>query len=285
MAFWRKALKKIGVFICILQYLVLATAVHWLPLKSKTKQKLRLYNLKLHGRFMAIVVGLRVSILGQRANLKNRDAHLMVCNHLSYLDIVAISALRPFIWITSVEMGQDKFIGTLSRMAGAIFVERRNRDRVQEELQEMVDYARGGFSLGLFPEGTSTDGSSILKFKRTFFDVSKDASIPILPVSVRYRWIDGEPFSFSNADRVCWYGDMDFFSHLDQLLELKKVDVELCIGEFIHPKKDDDRRSLAIKAQSAVEALYGVSSSSLPQDPDGLSAIGVQSEIKDQVRV
>jgi 1-acyl-sn-glycerol-3-phosphate acyltransferase len=101
----------------------------------------------------------------------------------------------------------------------------------------------------LFPEGTSTDGLSVLPFKRSLLMAAANAGCPILPIALKYRIIEEQPFGPENNDVVCWYGKKDFVSHFLRLLTVKSVKAEVsvllpvsfqteaekhAVGDFLH---------------------------------------------------
>jgi 1-acyl-sn-glycerol-3-phosphate acyltransferase len=195
----------------------------------------------------------------ENLDLKNKN-YLFVSNHMSYLDVMIFSSKLPSVFVTSVDMGEVFFLGTLAEMGGSIFVERRSRQRVDQDLSVMSETLRSGFNIVIYPEGTSTDGQKLLPFKKSLLMSAVDAGRDVVPVALKYMEIDGEPFTKANADKVCWYGDMTFADHFLGLLTFKKVKVRL---EFLEPissqpvnAKDRIRTELAEKSWHAIQNAY-----------------------------
>lgn len=195
----------------------------------------------------------------EKLDMKNRN-YLFVSNHMSYLDVLIFSSKVPSVFVTSVDMGEVFFLGSLAEMGGSIFVERRHRQRVDQDLSSMTDTLRNGFNIVIYPEGTSTDGQKILPFKKSLLMSAVEAKKEIVPVALKYVSIDGTPFDKSNADRVCWYGDMTFADHCLGLLKNKSVKVELHfmspISTEVTSATERIRTELAEKSWHAIQEAY-----------------------------
>jgi 1-acyl-sn-glycerol-3-phosphate acyltransferase len=197
-----------------------------------------------------------VKITGFNLQRMNSQNFLIVSNHMSYLDMLVMSSIKPSLFVTSVDMGEVPVLGTLAELGGSIFVERRNRDRVEQDRAAIADALKDGHDVVIYPEGTSSDGSRVLPFKKSLLMAAVDAHTDILPVALRYVEIDGEPFRRSNHDKLCWYGKMGFLPHMRGLTTLKNVRAELHFLEPIAVRPDSTRDELAEKSYAAVAAAY-----------------------------
>lgn len=182
--------------------------------------------------------------------------YFMVCNHMSYMDIVFLSSGEPASFVTSVEMKNTPFLGDLSSLGGSYFVERRDRTKVPGEVKDLARFLQQGFNVFVFPEGTSTDGMKILPFKKALFNAAIEAGKDVLPISLRYETIDGEPFSSKNKDRFCWYGDMPFAPHFLKVHGTQSMQVTVNYLEPISVKEFTDRHQLAEKAYEQISQKY-----------------------------
>lgn len=149
--------------------------------------------------------------------------YLIVSNHLSYLDVLIISSVLPASFITSVEISKDIFLGTLARLGGSLFVERRRKTRLLRDIKSVSAALAEGLNVVLFPEGTSTNGDTILPFKKTLFRSAISCGVEVLPVCIHYVKIDGIFVNKKNRDFVFWYGDMKFLPHFINLMKLKSI--------------------------------------------------------------
>lgn len=200
-------------------------------------------------------IGVEVKTFLKDPNVLDRN-YFMVCNHMSYFDILILSSLQPSVFVTSVEMEKTFFLGDIAKLGGSFFVDRVNRRKMKSEVKALENLLNDGFNVFIFPEGTSTNGSEILPFKKSLFRVPFQTQFPILPMCLKYTHIDGEPFSPKNSDRICWYGDMSFAPHLLQLMKVREVRAEVHYLDPLDPKNFANHGDLAEKAQQDIEAVY-----------------------------
>lgn len=180
----------------------------------------------------------------------------MVCNHMSYLDILFLSAGEPTVFVTSMEMKETPFLGALSELGGSYFVERRSRNNIPQEIKDLSQLMRDGFHVFVFPEATSTNGMGILPFKKSMFKAAVEAGFDVLPVCLRYDEINGEPFTAKNKDKICWYGKMPFGPHFLQVMNLRSAKISVEYLEPISSREYPDRTLLADQAYEQITQAY-----------------------------
>jgi 1-acyl-sn-glycerol-3-phosphate acyltransferase len=140
----------------------------------------------------------------------------LVANHSSWIDIVALQrAAAPFL-VSKAEVRDWPGIGLIGRAIGTMFIDRRPAEAKRQEAELLVRLAQGD-RMALFPEGTSTDGRRVLPFKSSLFGVffapELEGRVAVQPVTIAYRPRPGLPGNFYG-----WWGDMDFASHLKDVL-------------------------------------------------------------------
>jgi len=210
------------------------------------------YSSELLGR-----LGVNISVVPTDFDLSKRN-YFMVCNHMSYVDILVLSTWNPAVFVTSVEMEKTFFLGDMAKLGGSFFVNRINRRKMKAEVEQLKNLVEKGLNVFIFPEGTSTNGmSGILPFKKSLFRVPFQADIPILPICLKYKAVNGEPFSEANMDRVTWYDDMTFAPHLGQLMGLRDLQVSIEPMTPLNPSDYKDHGELCLKAQDLIKTAYG----------------------------
>ena len=181
--------------------------------------------------------------------------YFMVCNHMSYFDILVLTSIQPSVFISSVEMEKTFLLGDIAKLGGTFFVNRVNRRKLKEEVRVLMDIISHGFHVFLFPEGTSTNGLDILPFKKSLFRVPFQTGFSILPICLKYTFIDDQPFSKDNCDRVCWYDDMKFVPHAFQLMSIRQLKVDV---HYLTPLKPSDFKTHGDLAQAAEKMIRSV---------------------------
>ena len=159
---------------------------------------------------------------------------LFVANHVSYLDITALSAILPLSFVAKREVAGWPFFGWLARLQRTVFVG-RERHRVDGERDSVAAALSAGRNLVLFAEGTSHDGSRIKPFKSSLLAAAEIAPqgrpLAVQPVTIAYTRLDGTPIGRHLRPFFAWYGDMELAGHLWQALGIGRVRIEV---EF-HP--------------------------------------------------
>jgi len=172
---------------------------------------------------------------------------LIVANHLSYLDIAIASVAVPCAFVAKQEIGSWPFFGPLSKMGGAIFVDRSSRADAWETADAMALRLKEGVPVVLFPEGTSTDGSEVTRFHSTLFAPAVEGRLAVVPAAIFY-----EVRGAGTERDLCWFGDETFLPHLLRVLE---VDGFTAVVRFGKPEVFPDRQTAAWRSHDAVQAM------------------------------
>jgi 1-acyl-sn-glycerol-3-phosphate acyltransferase len=143
---------------------------------------------------------------------------VLVFNHLSYLDIVLLAARDPVIFVAKKEVRSWPVIGWAAACAGTIFVDRTRRTDVTRVAALIRRTVGQGVRVCLFPEGTSSDGHTVLPFRTSLLEPIAAQGWPITAGSLSYRLEDGIA-----AEEVCYWGDMRFAQHFPRLLSKKCI--------------------------------------------------------------
>jgi len=211
--------------------------------------------LQRYARFALTLFNVKVNPIGLE-NLKGLRGTLLVGNHTGYMDVLAISSQVPTCFVTSVEIKNAPLLGQICQLAGCMFVERRNKNNIHNELSELRQGLNLGLNVAIFPEATSTNGEQILRFKRPLFLSAVDAGCPVVPFCLNYRKVGGAPINVKNRDSVFWYGDMTFVRSIVVLASCGGADLDLHFLPHLATHPDMDARDLAERSQQAVESVF-----------------------------
>lgn len=157
-------------------------------------------------RCAARVCGARVKVVG--THLK-RDV-FFVANHISWVDILALAGASGTAFVAKAELATAPVVGWLARLNRTVFVKREHRMGVAEQINALKEALVDNWSVTVFPEGTTTDGQSLLPFKTSMLSVLEPPPPGVLvqPVILDYgavaEWIGwiGEEGGLNNAKRV-----------------------------------------------------------------------------------
>lgn len=205
-----------------------------------------LRSISLTSKLCLRVLNIKVNRQGAGGEVTQR---LIVANHLSYLDVLVLFSHYPSLFVTSVEIRETPVLGRICRLAGCFFVERRKAKRdantKSAELDSMKVKLIQGKNIFLFPEGTSSDGTSVLPFKNTFFQLALDTNTPVTPMCLKYTG--------SNAHISPWYGEMTFLDHLVTVCFQKQIEVSLIVLPEV---SGTDRVLLASETHKVISEAY-----------------------------
>lgn len=165
---------------------------------------------------------------------------LLVCNHLSYLDIVVLGAMAPCVFVAKREVKNWPVFGWFARMAGTVFVQREQRAQTAHAVDEIEAALKTGALVVLFPEGTSSGGASILPFKSSLLAPAARQTHPLTSGFIHYTLSDGDV-----SEEVCYWKDMTLLPHLINLCS--KRGVQACVQFHYEAARSTDRKQLALQ--------------------------------------
>lgn len=142
---------------------------------------------------------------------------LIVSNHLSYLDIVVHGAIGPRIFVSKSEVRSWPAFGLLAHLGGTIFIERERRAHAMEAAFGIENALREGIPVLLFPEGTSTDGTTLLPFYSFLFEPAIVTNSSISAAALSYT------APGTDERDLCYFDDATFAPHLIETLGRKDV--------------------------------------------------------------
>jgi 1-acyl-sn-glycerol-3-phosphate acyltransferase len=172
---------------------------------------------------------------------------LVVGNHISWIDIYVINAWRPTPFVSKAEIRKWPVVGWLAEKLDTVFVQREKRSDAKRIMHELSDRLQKGELMCVFPEGTTTDGQSLLPFHANMFQAAVSASVPVQPICLMYEDASGR---LSTAP--AYIGDMTLNDSLNAVLSASPMTAHLYVCNPLAPGAD--RRLLASEAQATVQA-------------------------------
>jgi 1-acyl-sn-glycerol-3-phosphate acyltransferase len=209
-------------------------------------------------RLLCWMLRIRIRVVGEPV----RDrAVLFVSNHLSWVDILVIGALRPVAFVAKLEVASWPMVGIAARLQRTVFVDRTRRHRTGEAVGNIVKRLTGGTSVVLFAEGTSSDGNRVLPFRSALIGAVEEAvahgagTMQIQPMSIGYIGQQGMPMGRQNRPLVAWYGDLDFMPHFKTFVTRGAVDAVVSFGEPFEADVGADRKAMTKRLEGDVRRL------------------------------
>jgi 1-acyl-sn-glycerol-3-phosphate acyltransferase len=191
---------------------------------------------------------------------------LLVCNHVSWLDVYLIYAVARVHFVSKSEVRAWPVAGWLAHKTGTLFLERGRRADTARINAEMRALMQSGAWVAVFPEGTTSDGRGLRRFLPSLLQPAVALNCPVLPAALRYRTLEG---AYSAAP--AYIDEISLWQSLKQIVGEPGIVAELHLGEPILP--NGHRRELAEQSEQAVARLLGLrtlgaaSADTVPQTP------------------
>lgn len=193
-------------------------------------------------RLGARIVGARVHTVGTPL----RRTVFFIANHVSWLDIPALAGASGTAFVAKAEVGEAPVIGWLARLNRTVFVKREARLNIAAQINDLRTALDGNSAVAVFPEGTTTDGQSLLPFKSAMLSVLEPPPPGVLvqPVLIDYG---------SLAEWIGWIGDETGVANASRILA-RRGSFELRV-HFLEPFAPDLHRGRKAVANAARERL------------------------------
>lgn len=192
--------------------------------------------------------------LGVRLQLEGRPPSagpvLLVANHISFLDILVMHAARHCRFVSKADVKRWPMIGTLATGGGTLYIERESRRDAMRLVHQMAERLREGEVLAVFPEGTTSDGRSLLPFHANLLQAAISADAPVQPVALSF--IDGRTGETSFAP--CYVGDDTLLGSIWRTLGARNLVAVVRFGE-LQSAQGRDRRAWAVQLRDEIAAL------------------------------
>ncbi|MFF7368971.1 lysophospholipid acyltransferase family protein [Streptomyces tricolor] len=192
-------------------------------------------------RALVRAAGVRVRITG---SAPPAGGLLLVANHVSWLDVPLLAAVRPARMLAKTEIRQWPVAGALAARGGALFIERDRLRALPGTVDRIAGALRAGAAVTVFPEGSTWCGRAHGRFRRAVFQAALDAGVPVQPVGLRYRRRDGGP-----GTAAAFVGEDTLLASLWRVARARDLVAEVEVRPVIPPGTHPDRRALAHASQ------------------------------------
>jgi 1-acyl-sn-glycerol-3-phosphate acyltransferase len=211
--------------------------------------------LKIWSSKLLVILNIGIRIEGQQ--LTHREGGcLMVANHVSWLDMFVLNAIHPSMYIAKSEVSNWPVVGWLSRRSGTIFIERATRQNASLINRRVSLLLKQGACIGLFPEGTTTDGKQVSHFHSALIQPAIDAGARLCPIALRYQNDAGKISS-----TAAFIGDATLVQSIWKILRCRHLNALVVFTPALLAE-NTNRRMLAHTAQDAIaQVLQTINSS------------------------
>ena len=205
-----------------------------LKIQEWSRRLLKIFNIEL------VVLG---------ADLIEGVPHLMVSNHISWLDIHVINAFKPIRFVAKSEVAGWPVFGLMAKQLGTVFI-RRDSARHARQVVDQIAGVLKTESICIFPEGTSTAGEGVLPFKPNLFEAAIVAQTPIHPLAIRYL----SKVSQIRSEAPAFVGDMGLLESMSNVIKNRYLIAQITVLPAFSSLNQPhiDRKQLATYCQESI---------------------------------
>ena len=242
---WPRRAARLATVLCVLMASLLLV-----PLLSLLGSRVREWVVRRVFRGVLRAVGVRLRVVGADGLDARGRGMLVVNNHVSWLDIVAINAVRPMRAVAKRDIASWPVLGWLVTAARSVYLHRESLRSLPATVEELAAALRDGSMVNASPEGTTWCGLTHGRFRPALFQAAIDGGVPVLPVALRFRLADGTPTTAPS-----FIGDDTIIDSVRRVAALRGLVLEVHVLPEIAPGRAADRRELAALAEAAVDTV------------------------------
>ncbi len=218
----------------------------WVFCEQATRDKLiRWWSKGVLWRF-----NIKVVTFGQTPSLTQENS-MILANHISWIDIYALNSVIPVRFIAKSDINHWPVFGYLARKSGTIFINRTSRKDTAHIVNKTAESLLKGNNVAFFPEGTTTDGTTLGHFKSSLVQAAIQANVTLKPLAIRYPNTDG-----STNTKLAYAGETTMAESMMQALITKQPIVELHFLPTID-SQSGNRQVITQKAYTAIADALG----------------------------
>lgn len=249
----------VRLFACALAFLVLA-GPHLASLRLGRGRLAARLPVIFHRLFLRLF---SVRVIQSGSPPLSGEPALVLSNHVSWLDISVLGALRPLSFVAKAEISGWPVIGTLARLQRTVFIDRGRRSATANVNAMIGQRLVGGELIVLFAEGTTGDGLRLLPFRSLLVGAAREAlsaetggqaRIRLQPLALAYTHRSGMPLTRLERPDIAWYGDMELAPHLSLFATRGPIDVHVVWAPPIVFEASTDRKVVTALAEASVRS-------------------------------
>lgn len=201
----------------------------------------KLEEIKIWSQHTLEILGIRVLHETSLAQIEQSAAPLMfVANHVSWVDALIIQSIQPSIFVAKSEVKHWPIVGSIATACGVVFVDRGSPSSARRMVDDVSSALHHGYCVAGFPEGTSSEGSTVSLFHANLFEAAIHHHIQVQPLAIRYT----NPNTGALCLKAAFIGDIGFVQSLHQVMTSTGIHAKVHAGALLSPQ-GHSRRTLA----------------------------------------
>ena len=176
---------------------------------------------------------------------------LLVANHVSWLDILAVNAVQPARFVSKADVQSWPVLGWIIACGGTLFIQRERKRDAMRVLHQVADALRAGAVIAVFPEGTTGDARALLPFHANLLQAAITTASVVQPVALHYA-----DAIAARSDAALWIGETTLMDSLWRIAGADRLCATVRMLDPL-PAGDLDRRALAQRARETIALALG----------------------------
>ena len=240
-----RSLRLFSILFCLSIFIIITIPIQFLLniFKLKLKNTYPLFFYKV----IKNIAGINIDIEGFERIIQKDTGTLYIANHVSWFDILCLGSILNARFIAKKEVASMGIFGFLAKLSNTFFIDNSNKNKIYEYNNFIREKLINGESLILFPEGTTSDGNSIRKFKSSLFECinSSEILINVQPISICYVRKNNLPMGIYSRRFIAWVGETSMVNSMKEFLSSGSITVNLIFHPKVSMKQFSDRKELS----------------------------------------
>tara|TARA_B100000579_G_C22814136_1_gene846872 strand:+ start:834 stop:1610 length:777 start_codon:yes stop_codon:yes gene_type:complete len=247
-----RSLRLFSILFCLSIFIIITIPIQILLNISKLNLK-NIYPLFFY-KVIKNLAGIRVDIQGLKKQKKESTGTLYIANHVSWFDILCLGSVLNARFIAKKEVASMGIFGFLAKLSNTFFIDNSNKGMIYEYNNFIKEKLLNGESLILFPEGTTSDGNSIRKFKSSLFECvnSGEKAINVQPISICYVSKNNLPMGIYSRRMIAWVGETSMVNSMKEFLSSGSITVHLIFHPETSMKYFSNRKEISLFCEEQI---------------------------------
>lgn len=221
----------------------------WIKFPRLSRER-KLQEIKAWSKQTLEILGIQLIHETSLTRIEQSDAPLMfVANHVSWVDALIIQSIQPSIFVAKSEVKHWPIVGSIATACGVVFVDRGSPSSARRMVDDVSSALHHGYCVAGFPEGTSSEGSSVSLFHANLFEAAIHHHIQVQPLAIRYT----NPDTGELCLKAAFIGDIGFVQSLHQVMTSDGIHAKVHAGDMLSPQ-GHSRRTLAHLSHRSVSS-------------------------------
>ncbi len=212
----------------------------WIKFPRLSRER-KLIEIKVWSQQTLTILGIEVRHETAITQIEQSPAPLMlVANHVSWVDALIIQSIQPSVFVAKSEVKYWPIVGSIAKACGVVFVDRGSPSSARRMVDDVSSALHHGYCVAGFPEGTSSEGSTVSLFHANLFEAAINHHIQVQPLAIRYT----NPNTGALCLKAAFIGDIGFVQSMHQVITSSGIHAKVYAGELLSPQ-GHSRRTLA----------------------------------------